>query len=532
MVDQLVEMAKKISIDPAKISKVSHSILAKLERCITLRQYYLDLFDNKMVKETEELEDLERENKQHAYFVQILKKVLSILKPKGSSSKAQRRRKAVPQGKPISTGYPSVFHNLNSFGLLNIDDGESEDEENISTTFTMPTDPPTQQSAASPIASSVKNSVNDQQVPEDYLFAVFCLFNDLHRLLRNALQHWKLYKNREISLETATVIHNTSIAAMRQTERGFIEAFQDRHSTTPGYWEIAVGFYNRFARHRGSGTSMFSGREDFVNKAQREDFYKVEMKDVSELMCLRGARLVITAASALDSLRKLFADTLDQNHNVDIRTSVKDSDLCHFVHLVLEITNLRNSRDHLLQDDFSYGIQELHSEKPPPIGVWLVFATELFLDTNSILGDDVSRAFDELKSAAHHAHETLSCLNAYSMRGSSLLEDPMYFIKIQEHMRIIKDHMLERTIFYHHPALFGTLLLWLRLHMHILGSSVGRTNCCFLHAAHAYNTFREFGGLDVCWPEMEKFIGYHTPEKIFAGRTPKTLQESLKRSVT
>lgn len=49
------------------------------------------------------------------------------------------------------------------------------------------------------------------------------------------------------------------------------------------------------------------------------------------------------------------------------------------------------------------------------------------------------------------------------------------------------------------------------------------------YVSHLYNTLRQNSALEISWPDIETFISIYTPEMLFVGGLPTTLQDCMRR---
>ncbi len=85
-------------------------------------------------------------------------------------------------------------------------------------------------------------------------------------------------------------------------------------------------------------------------------------------------------------------------------------------------------------------------------------------------------------------------------------------------------HLLQR-----HPLLCAMMKFSLALMVREIGTTVVEAWGSILYTAHLYNALRHTSSLNMPWPDMETFISIHTPEKLFVGGYPTTVQDCLKR---
>ncbi|KAH9812435.1 hypothetical protein DFH28DRAFT_930873 [Melampsora americana] len=558
-VDQLVALAQDISQDPEKMSSIPKMIITKLEKTISLRQDYLALYAARpSPKDINPSPHVQDKNASHAYFVRILERVLRILKPQSPPS--QQVDPELPPTDPSLADASKAVHNTNNFHVLDVEDVEFEDE-----TIQRPT--PASNNAgkeANPPqrAIQVKAVLQDRDEDAEAFFAIFCLFTDMCRLQVLVRDHWKKYKAGTLSLETVSLMSNMAIAALRQTEKDFISTFGHLFPSPPAYQDISQLIYIHICLQRGLDPS---------HRFETNDLYNYEMADVGELICLTthstlmSVRDVVRPNQIPWSIPGVFG-VYDRNADRSAMSlrQITAQDRVILIELFSEFCILERTKvSDQYHDEFTKGIRKLYDTKNNSIPIWLVFAAQVFLDTNSVLGPDVTRPFDELQRAAKQVDtnldrffasrqgvpdfelwprsqtDTLRCLQKEVVQNY-VLADRMTKLKIACKNSIERRTPAGRQLYNdidigppfnlhkQHPLLCGTELLALRLLSQDAGITVASAWGSVLYTTHAYNAFRKTGALDVDWPLMESIISYFTPEKLFAGFRPQTLEECFK----
>lgn len=79
------------------------------------------------------------------------------------------------------------------------------------------------------------------------------------------------------------------------------------------------------------------------------------------------------------------------------------------------------------------------------------------------------------------------------------------------------------------PLLCGTLLQYVRLRLQDASIAMVNGWGSILCGAHLYNAARQEGYLSTGWVDMEAFIAMHSPELIFVGKVPSSVDEYCKQ---
>ncbi|EGG09170.1 uncharacterized protein MELLADRAFT_77216, partial [Melampsora larici-populina 98AG31] len=556
-VDQLVALAQNISQDHEKMSKIPKTIITKLEKTISLRQDYLGLYAARpSPKDIKTSPHLQEENASHAYFVRVLERVLRILKPKTPPSQELNPK---PMDLSAAESLKAV-HNTNNFHVLDVEDVEYEDE----TTQNPTPAPKNVGKGANPPkqAIQVKASLEVEDEDAEAMFAIFCLFTDMHRLQVLVRDHWKQYKAGTLPLETVSLMSNMAIAALRQTEKDFISTFGHLLPSPPTYKSISLLIYIHFCLQRGLDPAYQDDPSDMYNHGMADIGELIGLTTHSTLMSIRDIVRPNSIPWSIPGVFGVYDRNADRSKMSIRETTAQDRVI--LIELFSEFCVLERCKaSDRCEDEFTKGIRKLYDTKNNEIPIWLVLAAQIFLDSNSILGPEVTRPFEELQRAAKQVDLNLDRFFAsrqgvpdFDLWTGSKTAILRHFQKETVQESILADTLTEMKIFCknsvdrrtpagnqiynqidigqpfnlrkQHPLLCGTELLALRLLSQDMGINVACTWGSIVYTTHAYNAFRQTEALDVDWPLIEWVISYFTPERMFAGFRPQTIEECFK----
>ena len=175
--------------------------------------------------------------------------------------------------------------------------------------------------------------------------------------------------------------------------------------------------------------------------------------------------------------------------------------------------------------------------------LWIVYATQIFLDINKALQEDVGRGLSDLQASGTHVasvlkkyNSTLPCscqqlpafekINTFIDRwilGDALGQFKSKLIKSST-LPVMEPFLLLKR----HPLLCGLFQFQLYAHLQYHSINLANTSGPVLCAAYLYESCRQAGYLKQIWPDMELVMDIHTREKMFIGRIPQTPAEFLK----
>lgn len=330
--------------------------------------------------------DVEKNNQSHADFLDILERTREILKPR----------------------MPSKI--LDDFSLTpSLKSGDQEDsdaraDEHISKKFdSLDVQEPSQSFPDAPdvqLETHINRSrelnyeaEQPQGKDEEYL-ATHCLFRDVMQIRSFLHELWASYRFNDTALVAASLTTNTAIEFVRGLEQELLQRFPDMD----GYETIHSLYY--------CGLCHYSGH-DPTSKQKPEDSINFEVYDLAE-------GVMLPTYYELQSFQKsILPDhipVLEPGHHGvrDVTTTwiqKSDREKVRDDHLVLveAFTDLAlittiTSRTTLSEDELMRGIRQMAPEKVIPL--WLVFATQSFLDTQHVLSRDVHRGYTDLQRTA------------------------------------------------------------------------------------------------------------------------------------
>ena len=198
-------------------------------------------------------------------------------------------------------------------------------------------------------------------------------------------------------------------------------------------------------------------------------------------------------------------------------------------------------------DELTKGLATLYRTKEIPL--WLVFATQIFLDITHVLRGSIGEAYVQVKRTT-----IITKINT-SRIMDSLVHSVNWTKQNQEHTKELWDFAQDWIMtddidklseaFYStsfsdyerepygflrsHPLLSGTIEISLRLALRETGIHLSMAWGSILYVGHLYNALRQAHIIDLGWPDMDIFIEIHSAKTLFIGNLPTTIEDCKKR---
>lgn len=541
---QFQELATVI-VNGKEQPSIPRALINLLKDTISLRKDFAQFFRKHRKQASSKDADLT-----HTHFINQLEEVLEILKP------------ACPEESPVSLARSALANNgatLTEPKTPNLENRFSNLEvEELDDFDLLP------EVAASPAAkkSSVKprqvvfqpNTDDDDGNVDDLQFAIYCFFEDLNNARLHLQKLWTQYKLGMISLEDVSVITNTTFDLARRADEEICLSLC--HIPEAAYLLSDPG-------RLGYILYIYSCMINGVNPSKQQepdDLFNYEMADLGQWLYL-PMKAMLTAfckvinPGRLPLFRKGFYGTYRPEANrssMSLREKFAENKIVIMEALpdfcMMAIGNV----DPVGQDELTKGMKEMCRTKKA--STWLLFATQVFLDINHLLRLQVNRGLQELRVSGEEAKKSLK--NALKFTAGTKLDN---WAASNNHMIsntisqidewIIGDVISETKrrllgsrkydlggepepfhLFKRHPLLCGMISFALTtVTVREIGTTIVEAWGSILYTAYLYKALRQESALDVSWPDMETFISIHTPEKLFVGGCPTTLEESVKK---
>ena len=493
--------------------KVPRFILSLICSAISLRKHCAKWF-----QKTEANPELANDNASHSHFIRVLERVLEILEPNlasQSTSSAQERMNS----RKVDTGVESEIDKLtNIYHVLSIDENAFEDSAETPVTRNAAQKDPSRQTTP----QSPRKTYEMEHTEEEFVFAFSCLLSDLNELRKFLRTLWFQYKDGSVDLITVSVTTNTAINLVRRAELDLYSTFP----TIQSPFEVIQKLF--LAAIEEDPDCMDDATEHSVSDADEGLFLFTILPLIKFCKMFRSGRVNISYP--LD----------DHDLNPEHSTPKRADDENHLFQTLIEVFFLSQIEDSLVLDELTDGLSTMIYENK--IQIWIVYATQIFLDIDKALQEDIGRGLSELQASGTHVASILkkynsslpcSCqqLPAFNMINGFIdcwiLGDPLdqYKSTITSTPSPARQPFL---LLKRHPLLCG--LFQFQLHAHLQHYSINLANMSgpVLCAAYLYESCRQAGYLKQIWPDMELVMEIHTREKMFFGRVPQTPAEFQK----
>ena len=532
LLKDFIPLAKHIASSTKPPPHVPSSVLMKLERAIDLRRRCALWFNTK-VQSTASLAS----NASHEHFIKILNTVLDILKPlRNQSTGSGYGKNTTTNG---NKGKESVEPQLtlhNQFEALRVEtlEDEREELENSSQQCTIPAKPGETPSPATTIYTP------EQQLPDDeFILGCFCFFQDLQDVRGFLQEIWQKYKDKRVTLITASLITTAALDLVRKSELNFKTTF----SQSGDYYD---SFVDRMFRRACTGQGHpFVAKRDFhatTTNWHETQPYVDDMVGEAEWIMLPSWHLLehCTRLFLLDENGapcKSQAVLAPEDHMVKVwqlfePDSVRADRLEHqsFDALLLGIAmgTFKNQFDNIGVDPFRNGLVEMLHTKMVP--AWLVFATQNFLDIQHILKQDVSRGWQDFKSTFAMLRDRVQqhINHLKPLAAQDTVESRDYEGFEFGRKTFFEDEVQDlQTVFLLHPVGAGLreffTVTWFR---HIGMYSPNTSDVIAM--AHLYHV-SQLQSQCATWSDMEFVIGTQTPEHVFLGGRPPTFEQCWRK---
>ena len=513
--------------------KIPDTVVKLVEETVELRKRFSEFYDKQASHASKNVEMPSHSG--HLFFIQTLEKVLELLQRDGGSKESIKSRE---DGTPLELVEETQVDRsilTNRFENLELEEP----------TELVPEVPKNGNSGPKASPNHERKVVYDADAAtdEETFFAMFCIIEDYQKIRIHLQKTWWHYKLGKVDLVAASIITNTAFDLVRRADEEFCRTFPVFQSSC----QISSAFYLYFCAVRGVDPDRSEAPGDWFN---------YEMADVAQL-CYMPAEYLLNAfcnvlqPNTIPQLRKgtfgVYDPTFPRN-KLSFREKLSE-DKVIILEILPEFCLLAQSQIHYFgEDEITRGLGDMYRTKKPTL--WLCFATQIFLDIHHVLRDEVGKAHIELQAAGRTAKSLLEQTHSTAARPRvwPRLNDVLFRNTLVYVQEWIMDDALDRMrrhyyksaycrgggvepycLMLQHPLLCGLTKFSLMMLMRETGIAVSMAWGSILCVAHLYNTLRQLGLLKAEWPAIETFISIHTPETLFVGGLPTTLEDSVKK---
>ena len=356
-VEELVRLARRIvqATDPS-IPVPAH-VSRSLTETIDLRKRCNAWYEEQGMTDLA----LRESNRTHRHFFSKLEEILNIL-TQGHVDEPQILEAQHEDKEDIPDQGPFDATDIGPLDKTNEPDSVNPERQDAPQ---QPSEAMLQSTAAQPaISYEMEDSDGGLQ------FKVFCLQTDLHAIRQFLSERLGRFKDGEISLVRMSVIINAAIGFARRLEKDFLETFPSLTS-----WEQVVEATFPDVAH--------------LEKAPFEELEPSQVERLGKSLFLpfhqlRRFRHSLHERNELPSYPRGAVPFVDGGDGPSVQDSWRyDSVILN--ELFREIVSLRYDENLPVHDELVTGLKETLDSRN--VHLWVVFALQLFLDTQHILGE-------------------------------------------------------------------------------------------------------------------------------------------------
>jgi hypothetical protein len=196
-------------------------------------------------------------------------------------------------------------------------------------------------------------------------------------------------------------------------------------------------------------------------------------------------------------------------------------------------------------DELTDGLRSTFVDKIVPL--WVAYAAQIFVDIHNVLQENVRRGLSQLQASGtqiasnlkeYHSNTPVTSANwpAFSKAAIRHLDELINRWILGDALDQVKRKSPESSgfpaepfaLFKRHPLLCGLFQFKLYTYLQYISMELLGAWGSVFYVAHVYEACRQGGYLKHIWSDMELVMDVHSRRRIFAGRVPQNLPESLK----
>ncbi|KAI1378108.1 hypothetical protein F4677DRAFT_414435 [Hypoxylon crocopeplum] len=573
-----VELARSVANSTDPKIEVGPRLLSVLRDVVNLRKAFGLMYQ----QEASVDEDQDRRNKTHRHFVSLLEDILACLEPlKVHKVQADTATpdNDLPRNKPGS----------NLFDVLDVED--VEEPVAVGQDLVRAT-PEARANAKAKSKGKSKGKAADfeydetidpQSSNDEFYFVLFCFFKDLNDVRTYIRGAWTDYCDGKLPLVSAAVATDLAVNMVQRKEREFLEKeiiFGDKEVTVEQWINdqkkthisSAVGMYWIGKNGRDGMESVYMGDLLFsfiTNAVKTEphtdkknlDTFTLRRYDLANWLCipefvsldigrvlsrgveLPGIPIFVSEGGKLETVgfehRMRFKEDFEvlvELFNCMLLVALtQDANMPGvdtWTDAMVEYAALSASADRKPRSKAA----EQHWQEAP--STWLIWASAVVLDINRVLGPNIGRPFQELRTASYAMKRQLQ----RHFRWSRQWRDPGWPKSNDNSLRRVLtaiehwvfedkgsrmgDSILKgitsqpHWLMLHQPILCGVSLMWIRLNMWGAGLELTNVFTAVFSTTHLYNMASVESGKRIAWPDLDYVINLNGPEYLFIGGRP------------
>ncbi|PQE28413.1 Ank-repeat mbp1 protein [Rutstroemia sp. NJR-2017a BBW] len=355
----------------------------------------------------------------------------------------------------------------NRFARLEVEEPEEQDDE---------------KEVEAPVTNQLTiyelRATDEKAAVEEQAFAYFCLFGELEKVRSYLKAVWTDYKLERTGIITAAVVTNTAFQLARRAQDEALSSF-------PGAtdYKQVIPMLNRV-----------TGKDNMDEETENWTFH-FAYKKLNNFCAISEPY----AVPMVDKTLPGGYNPLDNRSQMCSREK-RNEDSVLLMELLPEFCYVIDDEvEHFAGDELTQAIKEMNETKK--IAIWLAFAATVFLDIHHIMREKVERAFDDFQAIVINTK-----------------------LAMKSHTEFMHNVPWPKNWSADDRRAFYTMLMLKR---------IGR-KCCdsfgtAVFPAQLYNALQQKTNPVSFWPAMEDLINLHTPERIFLGARPQTIDSCFKQ---
>ncbi|KAF2492603.1 hypothetical protein BU16DRAFT_619993 [Lophium mytilinum] len=526
-VSDFIPMAQIIASKKPSIPAILRRLFS---RAITARRKCADWFGQHSEQEKDS-------NRKHMYFISILEETFRLLLPLVATSKYTDTTSGPTKATPSAQTTSTMFENLTVEDTIEHSDSDNTTEKGIDAASS---------STESPMPRA-QIERDEEEVKAEFLFAIQCFLAGLKELRTYLGRGWKNYKAGFGELLIAAITTNTAVALVRLSEREFENSITRPKdyplSKYPTWCLPCVLFFENLRNRADLPKDHIILPSDF----QGDPSKPVRLEEIT---MFKVYTLLKNYVPSENEPRGRFS--IPAGYAWLLRDAGEDPRIIRLAEFLPEFCKIAGTSPcRFAEDEFSYGMRHLLLNREVPI--WLTFAAQMFVDIQEILGHESRQHLDDIQDTVrqaltwHEGHTTyfeesgtyqkkkskeLDALNAnINWFRAYVLEDRFGVEKglpsvLPGEVNSGLDPSTEHYYLRSNPLRCGLLKYYVLMQRHHKGHYMAGEQMHVMSMAHLYAACRILHPESPKWPDMELLIARQTPEYLFFGGWPKTLQDS------
>lgn len=552
---EFVPMAESIA-DYAAVNagvKISTGTVKIFKRCIQARTGAIEWFRSSAGADSDSDGDT-KSTEGHTHIVNVLQQALQALIPVHDLQELEKASFKLSEANLSKKTDPALSLS-NAFTHLEI---EELDE---------PVNDATRSAAATPVGSSAapqKVTYSAEEDSEEWIFALFCFFDDLHDIRGYLNSLWAVYMLGHIDLSTVAVVTNTAIDLVRRAEHEFHKnglSIPKPYGDKEFKGHLCHCYFMETCLRE--GLPPLGPTKNMLVPLEAYDQVEESFLLVWRVMLIHTEQIRHTKGS-VPVTRPPWIGTYDPllDRSTASPEEIYEQDSALLLDMLVTLVPFATLSETPNDDELMKGLHDELLEGRLP--TWLVFAGQVYLDIHSILRTKGTQPFSDLYDFALDARRVLRGHNKFqdkrALVGNQSLQSQAWIDDVHKNLEdwVFNDKTFkildkgislkgqlkgnkktgskktrewkEYEILRMHPLLAGMWKYSFQLMIQCEGIRlVNETQV--LVAAHLYNALRQNNYLptDLVWADAEYLLSIHAKANTFLGSRPVSIEDCTKR---